>query len=141
MRSLLCFGLRDCSCQFPFLLPGGRNPRPARPAASRLHPARRCLCNTVLRATVTMPREQVRPRLRSRSNHPTSLRWPKGNHGKFPYDQVSKAITGDFEVPAHGSREMPMWGPLFLALTGENAREAERLTTNLTDYIKSIQVK
>jgi mono/diheme cytochrome c family protein len=65
----------------------------------------------------------------------------KRNHGKFPYDQVSKAITGDFEVPAHGSREMPMWGPLFLALTGENAREAERLTTNLTDYIKSIQVK
>ncbi len=65
----------------------------------------------------------------------------KRNHGKFPYDQVSKAITGDFAVPAHGSREMPMWGPLFLALTGENAREAERLTTNLTDYIKSIQVK
>lgn len=65
----------------------------------------------------------------------------KRNHGKFPYDQVSKTITGDFEAPAHGSREMPVWGPLFLALAHENSREAERLTTNLTDYIKSIQVK
>lgn len=65
----------------------------------------------------------------------------KQNHGKFPYDEVFKAIDGDFEVSAHGSKEMPTWGPLFLALTGVNAREAERLTTNLTDYIKSIQVK
>lgn len=65
----------------------------------------------------------------------------KRNHGKFPYDEVYKAIDGDFDVPAHGSKEMPTWGPLFLALTGLNAHEAERLTTNLTDYIKSIQVK
>lgn len=65
----------------------------------------------------------------------------KRNHAKFPYDEVFKAIDGDFEVPAHGSKEMPTWGPLFLALTGVNAREAERLTINLTEYIKSIQVK
>ena len=65
----------------------------------------------------------------------------KRNHGKFPYDEVFKAIDGDFDVPAHGSREMPTWGPLFLALTDLNAHEAERLTTTLTDYIKSLQVK
>ena len=65
----------------------------------------------------------------------------KRNHGKFPYDEVRKAIDGDVEVPAHGSREMPTWGPLFLALTDLNTREAERLTTTLTDYIKSLQVK
>jgi len=65
----------------------------------------------------------------------------KRNHGKFPSDEVSKAIDGDFEVPAHGSKEMPTWGPLFLALTDLNAAKAERLTTNLTDYIKSLQVK
>jgi len=65
----------------------------------------------------------------------------KRNHGKFPYDDVSKAIDGDFEVPAHGSKEMPTWGPLFLALTDLNTREAGRLTTTLTDYIKSLQVK
>ena len=65
----------------------------------------------------------------------------KRNHGKFPNDEVSKAIDGDVEVPAHGSREMPTWGPLFLALTDLNTREAGRLTTTLTDYIKSLQVK
>ena len=65
----------------------------------------------------------------------------KRNQGKFPYDQVRKAIDGDVEVPAHGSREMPTWGPLFLALTDLNTRKAERLTTTLTDYIKSLQVK
>jgi mono/diheme cytochrome c family protein len=65
----------------------------------------------------------------------------KRNHGKFPYQEVSKAIDGDFEVPAHGSREMPTWGPLFLALTDLNAQEAERLTTQLTDYIRSLQVR
>jgi len=65
----------------------------------------------------------------------------KRNHGKFPYDEVVKAIGGDVEVPAHGSREMPTWGPLFLALADLNARKAENLTTNLTEYIKSIQVK
>jgi mono/diheme cytochrome c family protein len=65
----------------------------------------------------------------------------KRNHGKFPYNEVSKTIGGDVEVPAHGSREMPTWGPLFLALTDLNTREAERLTTTLTEYIKSLQVK
>jgi mono/diheme cytochrome c family protein len=65
----------------------------------------------------------------------------KRDHGKFPYDEVRKAIDGDVEVPAHGSKDMPTWGPLFLALTDLNTREAERLTTTLTDYIKSLQVK
>jgi len=65
----------------------------------------------------------------------------KQNHGKFPYSEVSKTIDGDMEVPAHGSKEMPTWGPLFLALTDLDTRKAELLTTNLTDYIKSLQIK
>jgi len=69
---------------------------------------------------------------------PDLTRLAKRNHGRFPYDEVSKAINGDVEVPEHGSKEMPAWGPLVVALTDLNA---ESLTTNLTDYIKSIQVK
>ena len=61
-----------------------------------------------------MLREQVRQRLRSRRSHPTSRALAKRNHGKFPYEEVVKAISGDVEVPAHGSIEMPTWGPLFL---------------------------
>lgn len=36
------------------------------------------------------------------------------NHGKFPHDGVRNAIEGI--VPptrAHGTREMPVWGPIF----------------------------
>jgi mono/diheme cytochrome c family protein len=65
----------------------------------------------------------------------------KRNHGKFNHDKVYKDIDGNYDVSAHGPREMPVWGPLFLALTGVNRPEAERRITNLTDYIKSIQVK
>ena len=72
---------------------------------------------------------------------PDLTKLAKRNHGRFPYNEVSKTINGDFEVPAHGSKEMPTWGPLFLSLTDVNARKTESPTTNLTDYIKSIQVK
>jgi len=65
----------------------------------------------------------------------------KRNHGKFPYDKVYGAIDGGFSVPAHGSKEMPTWGAVFLALTPANRSEVGRRITDLTDYIKSIQVK
>jgi mono/diheme cytochrome c family protein len=65
----------------------------------------------------------------------------KRNHGKFPYQEVYKAIDGNEQLAAHGSREMPVWGPLFLALSGVNRSEAEKRITNLTNYIKSLQVK
>jgi len=61
--------------------------------------------------------------------------------GKFPYDQVYKTIDGDFPVTAHGTREMPTWGALFLALTDLNQQTAEQYVRNLTNYIKSIQGK
>jgi mono/diheme cytochrome c family protein len=31
------------------------------------------------------------------------------NGGKYPADRVSPTIRGDVEVPAHGTREMPIW--------------------------------
>ena len=42
---------------------------------------------------------------------------------------------------AHGSTDMPVWGPVFLALTGMDQVEVERRISDLTDYIKSVQVK
>jgi len=69
----------------------------------------------------------------------TQLTRQKG--GKFPYDEVKKTIAGESMVSAHGSREMPTWGPLFLAMTGENQKAVDQRLTNLTDYLKSIQAK
>jgi mono/diheme cytochrome c family protein len=65
----------------------------------------------------------------------------KANQGKFPYEDVRKAIAGDSMVVAHGSREMPTWGAMFLAMNGVNQKDAEQRITDLTDYIKSLQKK
>ena len=63
------------------------------------------------------------------------------NRGKFPRDRVVQAIRGDRMQSAHGSTDMPVWGPVFLALTGMDQVEVERRISDLTDYIKSVQVK
>ena len=65
----------------------------------------------------------------------------KTNHGKFPYEEVRKAITGENATTAHGSREMPTWGAMFLAMNGVNQKDAEQRITDLTEYIKSLQKK
>ena len=63
------------------------------------------------------------------------------NRGKFPRDRVVQAIRGDRMQNAHGSTNMPVWGPVFLALTGMNQVEVERRISDLSEYIKSVQVK
>ena len=65
----------------------------------------------------------------------------KRNHGKFSVDDVRKAITGEGTVPAHGTRDMPTWGPMFLAMNGVNQKDADQRIANLTDYLKTIQGK
>ena len=65
----------------------------------------------------------------------------KVNSGKFPYERVRKSITGDGALAAHGSREMPTWGAMFLAMNGVNEKDTERRIADLTDYIKSLQKK
>ncbi|RXH18712.1 c-type cytochrome [Bradyrhizobium guangzhouense] len=37
----------------------------------------------------------------------------KNNNGVFPADAIYKTIDGTKAVPAHGSREMPIWGERF----------------------------
>jgi hypothetical protein len=41
-------------------------------------------------------------------------------------------------VAAHGSRDMPMWGPVFKSVDGS---VAELRLKNLIDYLDSIQEK
>src|SRR5579862_135314 len=36
----------------------------------------------------------------------------RNNRGEFPAAYVREMITGDKVVSAHGSREMPIWGPI-----------------------------
>ncbi len=63
------------------------------------------------------------------------------NHGKFPRDRVVQAIRGERMPTAHGSTDMPVWGPVFLALTNMNQAEVRKRISDLTEYIQSLQVK
>jgi mono/diheme cytochrome c family protein len=60
------------------------------------------------------------------------------NQGQFPAPYVRKMILGDQEVPAHGSREMPIWGPIFHQVERDMDWGNVRVT-NLVAYVRSIQ--
>lgn len=59
------------------------------------------------------------------------------NGGTFPEIPVRRFIEGADEVPAHGSREMPMWGEVFSA--HNNSGTAPLRVQALAKYLKSLQ--
>ena len=60
------------------------------------------------------------------------------NGGVFPVARVRKIIVGDEAILSHGSREMPIWGPIFHQIQQDRDYGEIRLQ-NITDYLKSIQ--
>lgn len=58
--------------------------------------------------------------------------------GQFPDEYVRKTIMGDDSIAAHGSREMPVWGPVFHQVEEDVDRGNVRLE-NLVKYLESIQ--
>jgi mono/diheme cytochrome c family protein len=61
------------------------------------------------------------------------------NHGgQFPVDHVRKLIAGDEVLASHGSREMPIWGPIFHQIERDQDFGNVRLE-NLVKYLESIQ--
>jgi mono/diheme cytochrome c family protein len=59
--------------------------------------------------------------------------------GAFPAERVREYITGTGrQLAAHGTTEMPVWGPMFRAFESD-ARARERIV-NLVAYIESLQV-
>jgi mono/diheme cytochrome c family protein len=61
------------------------------------------------------------------------------NHtGEFPTQRVREMILGDVNVAAHGSRAMPVWGPIFHQIEADVDRGNVRLD-NLVKYLQSIQ--
>jgi len=62
----------------------------------------------------------------------------KNNRGVFPDKRVRTAIMGDELPPSHGSRLMPVWGPIFHQIEWDVDRGNVRLE-NLVKYLESIQ--
>ena len=66
----------------------------------------------------------------------------KQNNGKYPNLRVTSILRGQTQLAAHGSQEMPVWGPLFHALdTSQSNSIVEMRITNLNSYLESLQVK
>ena len=65
----------------------------------------------------------------------------KNHGGKFPSARVYTVITGDGDISAHGSKDMPVWGALFASLEHGNQPAVEMRINNLTNYIKKMQAQ
>lgn len=66
----------------------------------------------------------------------------RNNGGKFPDAHVYSVLQFGVETPAHGSKEMPVWGPALRSLT--NGSSAARMVeqqriSNLTNYLRTLQ--
>ena len=63
------------------------------------------------------------------------------NHGQFPIERVKAIVTqGRPDTPAHGSSDMPVWGPIFQSLDPSDPIARARID-NVVAYLESIQVK
>jgi mono/diheme cytochrome c family protein len=60
------------------------------------------------------------------------------NGGEFPVARVRRIIQGEGILASHGSREMPVWGPIFHQIEEDLDRGNVRMD-NLANYLESIQ--
>jgi mono/diheme cytochrome c family protein len=65
----------------------------------------------------------------------------KKNNGKFPADRVAKVLRSGVSGGAHGSSDMPIWGPLFSQVSGRDDAIVQMRVSNLVKYIESLQEK
>lgn len=61
------------------------------------------------------------------------------NGGKFPLARVQKIISGEANTTAgHGTREMPVWGPIFSQIGRDQDLRLMRVY-NVAKYLETIQ--
>jgi mono/diheme cytochrome c family protein len=64
----------------------------------------------------------------------------KQNGGKFPYEYVGGVVRFGKPISAHGSSDMPVWGPIFNFVDYNEIAIRKRIK-NLCDYLASLQQK
>jgi mono/diheme cytochrome c family protein len=62
--------------------------------------------------------------------------------GIFPRARVQSLVTGDGDrlAAAHGSKEMPVWGPIFRGLDASDAVNKVRIA-NIVGHVEAMQPK
>lgn len=58
----------------------------------------------------------------------------KRNNGKFPAEHFASVLRSGIGGPAHGTSDMPFWGPLFRSHTDRRIRD-------LSAFVESLQQK
>lgn len=72
---------------------------------------------------------------------PDLTKLTRRHDGKFPDAYVSDVLRNGVKTPAHGSVQMPIWGPLFGSTGGTDPALVSMRIANLTTYIKSLLVR
>jgi mono/diheme cytochrome c family protein len=73
---------------------------------------------------------------------PTDLtQLAKAHGGKYPADMVASTLKFGTGPAAHGSADMPVWGPLFQSLDKFHDGVVQQRISNLVSYIGSLQAK
>jgi mono/diheme cytochrome c family protein len=65
----------------------------------------------------------------------------KRHAGKFPEDYVSEIVRLGKPIQAHGSSDMPVWGPIFNARDKFNEVTVKQRIKNLCAYLTTLQEK
>jgi mono/diheme cytochrome c family protein len=65
----------------------------------------------------------------------------KRHDGKYPSDYVANLLRSGKDGSAHGSSEMPTWGPLFRSLDQQHDDTVQQRIRNLSRYLESLQAK
>jgi mono/diheme cytochrome c family protein len=64
----------------------------------------------------------------------------KSHAGKYPSFHVAEVLRASKPVAAHGSSDMPVWGPVFSTLSRQSNAEIHQRIRNVSSYIESLQV-
>ena len=71
---------------------------------------------------------------------PDLTTWAKRNGGKFDAQKMVDIVTGVQELPAHGTKDMPVWGQV-LDTVYPNKAVTNMAVDNLVQFIKAKQVQ
>ena len=75
-------------------------------------------------------------------NQPTDLTLlARNNKGKYPDTHVVTVLQNGSSLPAHGTQQMPVWGPILGKMNLTNPQDKTLRISNLSRYLETLQVK
>lgn len=81
----------------------------------------------------------VAPALRKAPADLTAL--TRNNRGRFPDAHIVTVLENGIDLPAHGTAEMPVWGPILAKMNQASTQDRLLRISNLSRYLESIQAK